>query len=298
MKRWWNHFFILFLCCSLSTYAQSESFLVSGYGDSEKTARVDAKQQLALQIFSRVKVNESSHLKKEGNNVVSLYEQQSTIESLPIEIQSLNVKTTDCSQTPCRYEFTVDKTPWIKKLILEIQNSHSHSLVGIERDSQNWSDLKLLFESKKWLEKNEAKLMVLSALDASEFNHYATIQMNLEQQLANKEAQIAITFRSGVDPFSSKVKGVLSNTAIASSNGDFNIYIKGDSRYGQKGNEFVAKQNISLKVFDAFNPGVVISQKDFSQVATSKESSAQALERAQNIILKTLSQESIFTLLN
>lgn len=271
---------------------------ISGYGESEKIARIDAKQQLALNIFSLVQVKETTSSIKHGNDIDSTYSQESQIESLPIEIQTLELEGVDCTKSPCRYKFRINKTQWVKNLSHDIENIYSLSRAGLRYEFQNWKALKLLFESKQLLAQSKRHLTVLSSLNSEQFNSFAPTQRKLELQVEEKLQQIPVTFRSAPDAFSSKVRGTISNNSLSGPDGHVNVYIKGTHRSGKKGNQFIARQVVSFKVFESTNPSVVVNQIELSEIATSSTSASQAIYLAQQKIFETLSKESIFTLLN
>lgn len=126
-----NYFHLIYLvsalCFSSLVIGESESIFISGYGESEKSARKDAKQQLALNILSLIQVKETASFMKKGNAIDLIYSQESQIESLPVQIQTLELESVDCDKSPCRYNFRIKKTPWTNKLSHDIENIHSQS---------------------------------------------------------------------------------------------------------------------------------------------------------------------------
>ncbi|MEI8597758.1 hypothetical protein P4S64_09305 [Vibrio sp. M60_M31a] len=68
----------------------SDRFIyVLGTGETIDKAVIDAKKQLALNIYSKIEVREKSLFTKIDNQVSSSFEQESSLRSLPIEISNL-----------------------------------------------------------------------------------------------------------------------------------------------------------------------------------------------------------------
>ncbi|CAM4451766.1 hypothetical protein [Vibrio agarivorans] len=289
---------VVIVCFPITASAQESFIAISGYGDSEKIARIDAKQQLALNIYSKVEVSEKTHQYHNQKSTLSSYEQTSQIDSLPVAIQNLSLAGVDCSSKPCRYDFTINKSEWAEKLSQDISNNHAKSEIGFTGEATEWRDLRRFWESQHLLEQSAEWLTVLSAVDFEQFNLLAPQQHLLELKSQEKQSQFRVTFLTSNDPFSAELNSILSNTSIASANGSISIYIKGTNRNGKQANKFIAKQTVSLKVFDTSSPTTAVSQKEVSETATSSKSAAHATKLAQQKIIKTLTNESLFSFLN
>jgi hypothetical protein len=291
--------FCLSLVSSNVTAQAEDSFLyVSGYGSNEHDAIVDAKRQLAMNLYSEVEVREKTLISKEGNETRSSYQQEASLRSLPIEIQALELVDSSCQQNQCEYRFRVDKASWVQKLTHDIKSANQVATLKLKRLRNEWRDLKRYMEADDATRNNQSRLIVLAALGADGLGEYQAAQRDLELAMEQAGRRFSVSFTSSRDAFASQLQGLLSDTSLASTQGEITVYIKTSSQSGKKGPEFIAKQNVYFKVFDTASPSVVVSQKVMTELGMSSTSSAAAKRIAQQKIIKNLTNESIYSVLN
>ncbi|MDR9829191.1 hypothetical protein RCJ22_26735 [Vibrio sp. FNV 38] len=285
------------LLVSNTLFADDRYVYTRGYGDNQKEAIIDAKQSLAKSIFSKVEVYERSHTEKNNNETQVFYEQTSSLSTIPIDIQKLELQTVNCDSTPCEYLFRVDKQGWAQRTSNNIANNQSKIRITLANDNTKWRDLMQLLTAQQLIDDSNNDLAVLFSLDQKAYSEFASIQHQLEQALHAKRDHFTVDFRSSPDSFSTQVASHFATSPFADSNGKITIYIKSSGRQGTKGNLFVAKQTLLLTFFDDSNLSVAVSQKELSEVSTSVRSKSDALHEAQAKIIEALNKESIFRFL-
>ncbi len=283
----------------MSGVVNAESYLyIDGYGETEQQAAINAKQQLALRIYSKVDVKEKNTQSKVNGDINTSYELQSKITTLPIEIQYMDINRTTCEHSTCQYQFKIDKNKWFAFLKRDVAEYHNIVSDYLNVAGLQWRDLKRLEIIKSDLLKSEQSLIILSSLGASDLALLEDKQSRLLRRATQYENQFQISFRSSSDRFSSEVKTLLSASKVASSTGNITVYIKANMQKGKQGNHFVAKQTVLLQIFEANNLGVVVAQKQLSEMARSPNSIDSALKKARQKIIKTLKTHSIYSLLD
>lgn len=283
----------------MSSAVNAESYLyIDGYGETEQQAAIDAKQQLALRIYSKVDVKEKNIQSKVNGDINTSYELQSKITTLPIEIQNMEINSVTCEYSSCQYQFKINRTKWIASLKREVVESHYIVSDYLSAAGLQWRDLKRFETIKTILLKSEQSLIILSSLSADELVLQEDKQATLLRLTTQYENKIQISFRSSSDRFSSEVKSLLSASKAASSTGNITVYIKANMQKGKQGNHYVAKQTVVLQIFEANNLGVVVAQKQLSEMARSPNSIDSALKKARQKIIKTLKTHSIYSLLD
>jgi len=283
----------------MSGLVNAESYLfIDGYGETEQQAAIDAKQQLALRIYSKVDVKEMNTQSKVNGDIHTTFELQSKITTLPIEIQNMEINGVTCEHSTCQYQFKIDKNKWIDFLKRSVAEDHVIVSDYLSVAGLQWRDLKRLEIIKSDMLKSEQSLIILSSLGANDIAWLEDKQSRLLRRATQYENQFQISFRSSSDRFSSEVKTLLSASKAASSTGNITVYIKANMQKGKQGNHFVAKQTVLLQIFEANNLGVVVAQKQLSEMARSPNSIDSALKKARQKIIKTLKTHSIYSLLD
>jgi hypothetical protein len=283
----------------MSSVVNAESYLyIDGYGETEQQAAIDAKQQLALRIYSKVDVKEKNIQSKVNGDINTSYELQSKITTLPIEIKNMEINSVTCEYSSCQYQFKINRVKWIASLKREVVESHVIVSDYLSTAGLQWRDLKRFETIKKILLKSEHSLIILSSLSADELVLQEDKQATLLRLTTQYENKFQVSFRSSSDRFSSEVKSLLSASKAASSTGNITVYIKANMQKGKQGNHYVAKQTVVLQIFEANNLGVVVAQKQLSEMARSPNSIDSALEKARQKIIKTLKTHSIYSLLD
>ncbi|MGF1688940.1 hypothetical protein L4C36_20040 [Photobacterium japonica] len=283
----------------ISGVVVAEPYLtLQGYGDTQHQAEMDAKQQLALRIYSKVDVSEETRQSKVDGNVSSHYEMRSTITSLPIEVQYMETVSVNCDASPCLYQFQIDKTKWIASLKQDVAEYHDIISDYLTVVGKQWRDIKRLEKIQADLLKSEQALIILSSLDADDIALFQDKQSRLTRRVARYESGVSIAFRGAADSFASEMKAALTASRVASAQGDITVYIKTLTKKGKQANQFVAKQTVLLQIFEANNPSVVVAQKQLSAIGKSLTSSDSALEEARQQIIKTVKTHSIYSLLD
>ena len=298
-KKTFARFFTGLYLLGISHVVVAEPYLtLQGYGNSQHQAEIDAKQQLALRIYSKVDVSEETRQSKVDGKVYSQYEMRSTITSLPIEVQYMEMVSANCDASPCLYQFKIDKTKWIASLKQDVAEYHDIISDYLTVVGKQWRDIKRLEKIQADLLKSEQALIILSSLDAGDIDLYQDKQSRLIRRVARYESGVSIAFRGAADRFSSEVKAALTASRVASAQGDITVYIKTATKKGKQGNQFVAKQTLILQIFEANNPGVVVAQKQLSAIAKSSTSADSAIDMARQNIIKTVTTHSIYSLLD
>ncbi|EAS41180.1 hypothetical protein C9J48_00575 [Photobacterium profundum] len=283
----------------MSNVVNAEPYLyIDGYGETEQQATIDAKQQLALRIYSKVEVKEKNIQSKVNGDINTSYELQSEITTLPIEIQYMEISHVTCEYFTCQYQFKIDTNKWFASLKRDVAEYHNIASDYLSIAGQQWRDLKQLDTIKSNLLNSEQSLIILSSLGASDLFLLENKQSRLLRRATQYENQFQISFRSASDRFSSEVKTLLSASKAASSSGNITVYIKASMQKGKQGNHFVAKQTVVLQIFEANNLGVVVAQKQLSEMASSPNSIDSALKKARQKIIKILKTHSIYSLLD
>ncbi len=275
----------------------SDRFIyVLGTGETIDKAVIDAKKQLALNIYSKIEVREKSLFTKIDNQVSSSFEQESSLRSLPIEISNLELVTSECQNNLCEYRFKIDRLAWSEKLTRELNNSFELAELKLENLGNRWVDFKRFSQANDIVAKSNINMKLLSSLSAKNANDLSPRHHRVQQQLERSAHQFSISFRSSSDAFAGQLLSLLSNNAISSPQGAISIFIKTSARNGRVGGNFVVRQNVQLKIFDAAAPGVMVAQKLVTELGESPKSLAAATNDARQKLIKKLTSESIYSI--
>ncbi|MDV6249673.1 hypothetical protein [Vibrio sp. EA2] len=295
-----RYFFIFFslLVASGSMQAQLSDrfFYVSGIGNTVDEAVVDAKKQLALNIYSEIEVHEKSLVTKNNGRVSSSYEQESSLRSLPIEIPNLELVTSECQNNLCEFRFKVDRQAWSEKITRELKSSYELAELKLDNLGDRWGDFKRFSEANDIVARNEIDMKILSSLNAKGASNLSPVYHRVQKQLEGSAHKFSVSFRSSPDAFAGQLTGILSNNSISSPHGKIAIYIKTSSRNGRVGKNFIVRQNVQLRVFDAAAPGVMVAQKLVTELGESPKSLAEATDDARKKLIKKLTNESIYSI--
>lgn len=302
MKSPIKTFFTLQLILTLnivnSAHADDTYLKVKGYGNDQRSAELDAKQQLALQLYSKVEVTEKSQQVKTNNLVDSSYSLNSSINSLPIEISNMELVNRSCEQQPYEYEFRINKTVWGKKLLNDINHSHLLATDLLANHGTSWRDINRLNEASSLLFKAQNAITLVQSLIKTSLVPLNKTQLSLERAL-NKQAQsISVAITASPDLFASRVKSALAGSLMASADAHITLYIKAKTQHGKQGQRFIAKQTLWLQFFEASNPSLVVAQKVLTEIGEPADSAESAKNAAQQKIINTINNKSIFTLLH
>lgn len=287
------------LLLSLNVSAQA-NILVKGFGITEQDASIDAKKQLALQISTQIEVSEKNVLRKHANDVTVEYIQESKISSLPVDIPAMDVEEKKCGDLGCEYTFSLNSKQWLEQVNNQITTIHRQAEISLAEKKKGWEHFISVSSAKAGLLESERMLPVFGFLSSSD-NDYLVLakeQAALVKQVALHEQAVRVSLRASSDSYAKRALGLLAAGFPVSDNGDFIIYVKGSSKSGTQGSQFVALQNIELAVIAADSPGVVITRKVISEMASSSVSKARALEAAQKKITTYLEKHSIYSLLH
>ncbi|MGI9895076.1 hypothetical protein ACKVMY_05855 [Vibrio natriegens] len=257
---------------------------------------IDAKKQLALNIYSEIEVREKSLFTKIDNQVSSSFEQESSLRSLPIEISNLELVTSECQNNLCEYRFKIDRLAWSEKLTRELNNSFELAELKLENLGNRWVDFKRFSQANDIVAKSNINMKLLSSLSAKDAKDLSPRHHRVQQQLERSAHQFSISFRSSSDAFAGQLLSLLSNNAISSPQGAISIFIKTSARNGRVGGNFVVRQNVQLKIFDAAAPGVMVAQKLVTELGESPKSLAAATNDARQKLIKKLTSESIYSI--
>ncbi|AXT73688.1 hypothetical protein [Vibrio sp. dhg] len=275
----------------------SDRFIyVLGTGETIDKAVIDAKKQLALNIYSEIEVREKSLFTKIDNQVSSSFEQESSLRSLPIEISNLELVTSECQNNLCEYRFKIDRLAWSEKLTRELNNSFELAELKLENLGNRWVDFKRFSQANDIVAKSNINMKLLSSLSAKDAKDLSPRHQRVQQQLERSTHQFSISFRSSSDAFAGQLLSLLSNNAISSPQGAISIFIKTSARNGRVGGNFVVRQNVQLKIFDAAAPGVMVAQKLVTELGESPKSLAAATNDARQKLIKKLTSESIYSI--
>lgn len=275
----------------------SDRFIyVLGTGETIDKAVIDAKKQLALNIYSKIEVREKSLFTKIDNQVSSSFEQESSLRSLPIEISNLELVTSECQNNLCEYRFKIDRLAWSEKLTRELNNSFELAELKLENLGNRWVDFKRFSQANDIVAKSNINMKLLSSLSAKDAKDLSPRHHHVQQQLERSTHQFSISFRSSSDAFAGQLRSLLSNNAISSPQGAISIFIKTSARNGRVGGNFVVRQNVQLKIFDAAAPGVMVAQKLVTELGESPKSLAAATNDARQKLIKKLTSESIYSI--
>lgn len=291
---------LVFACLvSISVPVLAQPYLyIEGYGKTESQAATDAKQQLALRIYSTVDVSEKNRQVKNNSDVDSYYSLESNITTLPISVQNMESMKSQCDDFGCNYQFRVNKDIWVDQLSRDINKQHQLVQQYITNQNNDWKSAVFTNKAQSLLNKSHHSILVLSSLNNDAAKIFHKQQIALERNTIDRVQNISISIRSASDMYSSQTKALLTQKIGATSQGDIIIYIKGNVRKGRQNNTYIAKQDLILQVFEARNPNVVVSQKILSEIGQSSTSKEQALDAAHTKITATLNNNSIYTLLN
>lgn len=279
--------------------AYADTYLtIEGYGKTEQQAAKDAKQQLALSLYSNIEVEEETRQVSKGGKVISEYEMRSVIRSLPIDVPHLEMVSENCETSTCRYQFRVNKTRWITSLKQDVAEHHDIISDYLPLSGKQWRDVKRLGNIRSDLISSEQALIILSSLEADEIALPQDKQSRLIRHVARYENGVQISYRASNDRFAAQMKAALTEASLASAHGDITVYLKGVEQKGKRGKQFVAKQTLIIQIFEASNPGVVVAQNQLSTMGTSSTSSDSALEMARQQIIKKVQTQSIYSLLD
>ncbi|WP_239928871.1 hypothetical protein [Photobacterium sanguinicancri] len=284
---------------SISVPVLAQPYLyIEGYGKTESQAATDAKQQLALRIYSTVDVSEKNRQVKNNSDVDSYYSLESNITTLPISVQNMEAMKSQCDDFGCNYQFRVNKDIWVDQLSRDINKQHQLVQQYITYQNNDWKSAVFTNKAQTLLSNSHQSILVLSSLNNDVAETFNEQQIVLERNTIDRVQNISISIRSASDMYSSQLKALLTQKIGAASQGDIIIYVKGNVRKGRQNNTFIAKQDLILQVFEARNPNVVVSQKILSEIGQSSTSKEQALDAAHTKITAQLNKNSIYTLLN
>ncbi|MCL1137680.1 hypothetical protein [Shewanella pneumatophori] len=289
---------ILILSITKSAHASDTYLTIKGYGNDQSAAERDAKQQLALQLYSKVEVSEKNQQEKTDNLVTSSYSLNSSINSLPVEISNMELVSQSCEQQPCEYEFRINKTVWVNKLLNDINHSHLLATDLLANNGSSWRDLNRLNEVSRLLSKAQNAITLVPSLIETSLAPLNKIHLSLERSLNKQIQSISVTIISSPDLFASTIKAKLAQSLIVSADAHITLYIKAKTQHGRQGQQFIAKQTLFLQLFEANKPSVTVSQKILTEIGLSPNSAESAKNAAQQKIINTINNKSIFTLLH
>lgn len=295
---------------STSVFAQSY-WEVEGFGANKSEATKNAKENLAFRVNSNVQAFENTsqefRLKeeyKDGELIGSDGQLNQTtditskITSAPISIKNMEVVTSKCDDSGCTYLFRVNVDVWIEQLSIDIRKQHKLAQQYMSSKGNDWKSAVFTNKAKNLLKSSQQSLLVLSSINNGVAKRFHEQQIVLERNTIERLQNISISIRSASDSYSSKTKAKLARNLATTSQGDIIVYIKGNVRQGKKNNTYIARQDLILKVFEAKNPNVAVSQKVLSEIGKSSSSKKLALDAAHTKITEILNNNSIYTLLN
>ncbi|MCK8044455.1 hypothetical protein MSG37_06130 [Shewanella sp. 1CM18E] len=289
---------ILTLSIAKSAHASDTYLTIKGYGNDQRSAEIDAKQQLALQLYSKVEVTEKSQQEKADNIVTSSYSLNSSINSLPVEISNMELVSQSCEQQPCKYQFRINKTMWGRKLLNDINHNHLLAADLLASQGFSWQDLNRLNKAYNLLFKAQNAITLVPSLIETNLVPLNKTHLSLERTLNNQAQSISVAISSSPDLFASTVKSTLAQSLMVSADAHITLYIKTQTQHGKRGQKFIAKQTLWLQFFEASNPSLAVSQKILTAIGQSPNSAESAQNAAQQKIINTINNKSIFTLLH
>lgn len=291
-------FNLLIASGSVKAQPQDDFLYVSGTAETMDEAIIDAKKQLALNLYSEIEVHEKSFVTKKDNLVSSSFEQESSIRSLPIEIPNLELVSSDCQANLCDYRFRVQRLEWAEKLSRDLKSNYELAQIKLQNLDNLWADFKRFSEANDIVLSNEANIKLLSALNSKKASELDHLYRRVQKQLASSARLFSVSFRASSDAFANQLQSLMSNSTVSSPQGAITVYIKTSSRKGRAGKDFVVQQNVQLKVFDATAPGVLVAQKLVTEQGKSSISLAAASDDAKQKLIKKLTNESIYSILD
>lgn len=293
---------IIFLSILITTTVFAETkdnyIFVTGYGEEQKTAALDAKKQLALQLTSKIQVTEKNIQTKSNSISLSDYSSDSKVTTLPIEVIGMMVDSYSCKDHICKYIFKIDSHQWAKLLIKNINHNHILTHDELNTKTYGWQSIKRLSKIGEQLVTTKNYIMTLSAIKAGYNNKIDIEQLRLEREFNSQEQGLSISIKSGQDSLSSHIRSIISNRLRISGDSDLLLYIKTQVRNGKQNNQFIAEQILWLQFFEKNNPTVIVEQKIFKEIGTSPISIELATELAKQQLITSVSNKSIHMLLN
>ncbi|WP_025820344.1 hypothetical protein [Shewanella marina] len=221
---------IIFLSILITTTVFAETkdnyIFVTGYGEEQKTAALDAKKQLALQLTSKIQVTEKNIQTKSNSISLSDYSSDSKVTTLPIEVIGMMVDSYSCKDHICKYIFKIDSHQWAKLLIKNINHNHILTHDELNTKTYGWQSIKRLSKIGEQLVTTKNYIMTLSAIKAGYNNKIDIEQLRLEREFNSQEQGLSISIKSGQDSLSSHLRSIISNRLRISGDSDLLLYIK------------------------------------------------------------------------
>ncbi|KLV10494.1 hypothetical protein C9I92_08770 [Photobacterium ganghwense] len=272
---------------------------VKGIGENEKEAISDAREQLALQVYSQVEVAERNTQVKLNDVVESSYAFESSVKSLPVQIGLMQVINKECDNLGCEYQYKVNKTQWINALEHEVAANHVliRDFLTVN-DNQLWSSLLRIKHAQEKLQQTKMWLKVLGSLSGNTSSPLLSDQSELTQLSYELEKRIPVEIRSSADLLSVQAAETLSQLLEATGKGKLIVYIKSKQKQGHKNNKYMAKLALTFQVFEANNPGVVVGQKTLTEIGDSPQSVEHAIRHARQKLMIQIKNNSIYSLLH
>ncbi|WP_226970913.1 hypothetical protein [Vibrio navarrensis] len=268
----------------------------SAYSDSESAALLDAKKQVALNLLSIIEVNEKTSITKGEHGISSSFSQNSSIQSLPVQIPQMEVLSHECDEKGCEYRYRLSKKTWQKQIEHDLAVSFQTAETKLKNINNNWRGLKDYFHAEELVERSAVQLDVLGVLDTATADLFRSQHLQISQAMNVQRDKISISFVASNDAFSHQIHELLSRDALASNHGGISVYIKTKFEQGRQGKDFFVKQSVQLKVFDS-NSSHMVTQKIITVLGKSQASFAAAKHAAEQTIIKQLTNKSIYSVL-
>ncbi len=291
-------FNLLLASAGVKAQSQDDFLYVSGAAETMDEAIIDAKKQLALNLYSEIEVLEKSLITKKDSQVSSSFEQESSVRSLPLEIPNLELVSSDCQARLCDYRFKINRQKWAEKLSRDLTNDYELAQLKLQNLGNRWADFKRFSEANDIVRRNEANIKLLSSLNSTKSSELDRAHHRVQKQLSSAARLFSVSFRASSGALAHQLQSLLSNSVVSSPQGTITVYIKTSSRKGRAGNDFVVQQNVQIKVFDAIAPGVLVAQKMVTELGKSSTSLAAASDDAKQKLIKKLTNEPIYSILD
>ncbi|MEZ9191692.1 hypothetical protein AB4133_20570, partial [Vibrio sp. 10N.286.52.F8] len=263
--------------------------------ESEHIAFEQAQFKLAKQLFSKVSAETVSSCQTIADQTHCLFEDKSTISSIPIEVSHLSLHSQTCGDVLCQYQFSVDVQTWYQQLTTQLSTSLKSFDQLVSDDILSWDNFLRMEKARDELAQNKYRVMILSSIAPNQASSLLQDYHQSEVRINERISQTPVKFLTAGDLLSQQVANALTQQFVVDQDNGLPIYVESLSKQGHSHNRAVSHKTIRLKLLEPQDLSRVVQQIEFSERAIANDVII-AKEQASNTILTKINQHTFYEL--
>ncbi|MGL6312756.1 hypothetical protein [Vibrio sp. WXL103] len=283
------------LCTGTSVASTLATRFLSIEAENKQIAFEQAQLDLIRQIFSQVSSETVSRCQTIANQTQCIFEDNSTISSIPVEISHLNLDSTQCEADRCQYHFSVDMQAWHQQLNAQLTTSIDTFNHLVTDNNASWDGFLRMEKARDELAQSKYRATILSSIaprqSASLISDYNQSEVRINELIS----QTPIRILTAGDPLSQQLANALTSKFIVDQDIGLPIYVETQMRQGTSNNRIVVEKQVRLRLLDPKNLSHVVQQLEFSE-QTIAHDMVTAKELARQNILARVNQHTFYEL--